>query len=126
MLSLMTVYELNGIIDSKPIFSNDSDFTFSELSNKGLGNTQYMAHLNFTMNQDLDGKSFKDRRLERVDKESLSFNSDHFLADLHDPPDTLIQCLRLPHPHERYVMKNASHCYPVWTLSHGCPLFVYF
>jgi len=45
--------------------------------------------------QGLDGKSFKDRRREREENESKCFSPDHYLADLHDPPDTLTGCLLL-------------------------------
>ena len=44
--------------------------------------------------QGLDGKSYKDRRQERLENEKLAFSSDHYLADLHEPPDQLEECLR--------------------------------
>jgi len=84
--------------DIQPLKADGYGFAFKQTGvfSRLLGECQHLFEI-----QDLDGKSFKDRRLERVEKESLSFNSDHFLADLHDPPDTLVHCLRLPHPHER-------------------------
>ena len=48
--------------------------------------------------QGLDGKSFKDRRRERLANESKAFSPDHYLADLHDPPDALTACLQLEAP----------------------------